>query len=229
MPRSHTCANCGRELVWVHGTFDERFDALVVVCPGCRTPVVRLPDRAQARRRRNRAVRTLVIQAIAACISLAVFTGVAGLLGEFIVNSGVTPRLFMLRPADYVADTEGELIGGLLITVATGIWLGIGFRHWERARVVVVFAAVLGVVIAFRPFMTMVDDTLTSLAGKELGPRRHSSTTDSTTVAVSLVMLAPTILVMLAAEADLPGSRWLFTGMTFRARLQRARKRRQAR
>jgi hypothetical protein len=229
MPKSHVCMGCGKDLVWVHAVIDPSLGA-VVVCPDCATGAVRLPSQEPARRRFWQAIRLLILQVGAASLSLLFYVLVAGAIADFTEHTSATLEAIRARPEDYLADVQVPLLGALAVTVITGVWLGVSFRHFRKPTVLAVYISAVMLIFLWSPLMRTVDDVLIATAGQALQerpPREHGAQV-SNEVGVALAMGLPTAL-SLAASNGVARLARLASGMTFRARLARARKKRHPR
>lgn len=119
---------------------------------------------------------------------------------------------------------QWPLIGGLLATFGTGLWLKIGFSHFKAPAVLLGFAVVVFAVFLWEPALMVVDDVLVSIAGGDLA-HAHRSWATPGEIGMAIGMLLPTAAGMILASALRPVGAWGRRSI-FRSLLSRARKRR---
>ena len=128
MGTAHVCPTCGMALARTRPVEDPRYGLMLVHCPGFGARWVRrrhpIQQRWRAALRVKRSVCALVAQLVLlVCVALGSMTAVN------VLESSRSDLASLLRhePLTMVS-------AGILLPIATGLWLTVGLSHWRGGR-----------------------------------------------------------------------------------------------
>lgn len=140
MSLAHVCAGCGAPLTYVRPRRDPCYGLPLVICPACGCACVRRRHPLQsASRNARRALNSALALAIHVLVAMAFMFGTVAAIES--LDS-------MLRHGTYLGGDEWLFVSlGILVPVATGVWLATGLSHWRRAPAFGAWAGVVTVAL----------------------------------------------------------------------------------